>query len=419
MRPPTGAEAVAAERPSTQLWLPVAAVAAAVGLVYMAMFAVPPLITIFVDDLRLSHPQAGALMSVCLGFFLVTSVVSGRLADRYGPRRVVLAGLVLCGTASVCFPLTDSFPLFLLWRAAVGIAGGFIFAPGIAFVASLLGSRTSLGVGVLVCGLSTGTTVAFFATRFLAEALDWRWPFWIYGAAALVGTAVFGAVSGGVSAGDDRRRRDPTIPVRDVLASPPFRFVLAGLFVGMFIAYGVLTWVPPYLDEAAGFSTAQISFTSGLMTIVAIPGTLTSGWLAHRTGQPLAVAGAGLSVTLLVAVFAVSNSPSHALATAVATLCILGTAHALAPMNSIPPMLFGRAGSGTAAGLAAAAGMSGAVTSTYAGGWIVDATGGYRAVFGVYAAAAAVVSLVIIPLGVLSLRRWRTPAGTLRSTRIP
>ncbi len=404
-------EALAAERPAARVWVPVAGAAVAVGLLYAAMFAVPPLITVFVDDLGLSHPQAGALMSVCLGGFLVTSIVSGRLVGRFGASRVIVAGLVLCGTATVCLTSSASYPLLVAWRGAVGVAGGLIFAPAIAFVALLLKHRANLGVGVLLTGLSSGTTLAYFATGFLAETLDWRWPFWIYGVAALAGAAAFAAVAGAGSRPDGQVGDGPKLPLRAVLATPPFRLLLAALFLGMFVAYGILTWVPPYLDESAGFSTSQISVTSTFMTVVAIPGTFTAGWLAYRTGRPLAVAAAGLVLPASVAVFAASGSPSPALATAVGVISILGTAHALGPMNAVAPVLFGPGGAGTASGLAAAAGMSGAVTSTYAGGWIVGATGGYSAAFAVYATASATASLAIVPLTALSLRRWHRRAG--------
>jgi predicted MFS family arabinose efflux permease len=393
------------------LWAPVVAAALAVGLLYMSMFAVPPLITIFVDELGLSHPQAGALMSVCLVGFLLASIVSGRLVDRIGPRRTILAGLLLCGAATICFATVQSFPLFVVWRAALGIAGGLIFAPSVAFVALLLKRRTNLGVGVLLTGLSSGTTTAYFATAFLADALDWRWPFFIYGAAALAGAAIFAAVSRATPLRHGPEHDGPTFGVRRALVAAPFRLLLAALFLGMFVAYGVLTWLPPYLEESAGFSTSQISFTTTVMTVIAIPGTFSAGWLAHRTGRPLVVASCGLALTISVVVFALSSSPSLGLATAAGTLCILGTSHALGPMNAVAPVLFGRAGAGTASGLAAAAGMCGAVASTYAGGWIVGATDDYTAAFAVYTTAAVLVSLVVIPLAIVSLHRWRATTG--------
>jgi predicted MFS family arabinose efflux permease len=384
----------------------VVAAALAVGLLYLSIFAVPPLITVFVEELGLSHAQAGALMTVSLGGFLVTSVFSGRIVERLGPKQTMLTGLAVCATATICFAAKQSFPLFVLWRLAVGISGGLIFAPAVTFVALLMRARANLGIGVLLTGLACGTTTAYFATAFLEEALGWRGPFLVYGAATVGGAAVFALVSRATASQHGHAHASLAIGVREALAAPPFRLLLVALFLAMFVAYGVLTWVPPYLDESAGFSTSQTSLATTLMTVIAIPGTFSAGWLAHRTGRPLGVACIGLSFPISVAVFAATSSPPLGLATGVGTFCVLGMSHSLGPMNAAAPSFFGRGGAGTASGLAAAAGMCGAMTSTYAGGWIVGETG-YTTTFIVYAAAAAIGSLVVIPLTIVTLRRWR------------
>jgi len=410
LNPGMGGGATAAERAGRQPWVGVAGAAVSIGLLYVPVFAVPPLITTFIDDLGLSHPEAGALMSVFLGGFLVTSAVSGRLIARFGPTRLIVGGLLLGGAASISFALTEAGYLFLLWRAMLGVAVGLAYAPGMTFVTWLLPvRRANLGVGVFLCGLSSGIVVSFFSTRLLAEALGWRWPFWIFGAAALAGAALFRAVCGAGQSRDGHRDTTDRIPIRALLASPTFRLLLAALFVAMFVLYGVFTWVAPYLDESAGFSAAQISFAAGLMALTGIPASLGSGWLASRTGRPLAVALAGHCLSLLLVVFALSSSLPLAGATAVATLSAFGVTFGTSPMYAVPALLFGRAAGG-ASGLAAAVAMTGAVTSTYAGGWIVGASG-YGAAFWVYTAAAAAAALVIVPLAARSMHRSRATTG--------
>jgi predicted MFS family arabinose efflux permease len=391
-------------RPGRRAWLAVAGAALALGLLYLSVFAVPPLITTFVDELGLSHPQAGALMSVMLGGFLVTSMVSGRLTARFGPARLIACGLILGGVASACFGLADAYPAFLVCRAALGVAIGLVYAPGITYVASLVSAdRANLGIGVFLCGLSTGAVISFFSTRLLADAFGWRWPFWIFGAAALVGAAAFRAFAGG---GSRRVSRAPSVPMREVLANHAFRLLLVALFAGMFVVYGVFTWVAPYLDESAGFSPEQVSVASALMALTGIPASLGSGWLASRSGKPLSVSIAGHCLPLLLIAFALESSPSLAGATAVATISAFGVAFGNSPLYAAAPTFVDRAASGTASGLAAAAGMAGAITSTYAGGWIVGGRG-YGAAFAVYAIAAATLALLLVPLTARRLRRPR------------
>lgn len=392
-------------------WFAISGAALAVGLSYLVIFSVPPLITTFVDDLGLTHSQAGALMSVCLGGFLVSSFFSGRLARRYGPIPVAVSGLVLCGIASIGFGLTDSLGVFLVCRAAVGVAGGLIYAPGVTYVtAQLPASRANVGVGVFLCGLSIGSTIAFFATRLLADALDWRWPSWIYGVTVLLGAVVVHLVSGPTSSPGSRAVAAAATPLRTLFASRPFRLLLLALFGGLFVAYGVFTWVPPYLDESAGFSPAEISLVSALMTLAGIPATFGLGLLADRTGRPLAVGAAALALPTLLVVFALTATPSPAVATVVAAAAAFGVSGGLTPLYAQPPVLFGTQGGASASGIAASSAMAGAVTSTYLGGWIVGATDGYTVAFWIYAVAAAVTGLALVPLVAASLGRVRRAA---------
>lgn len=390
-------------------WVAVAGAAIAVGLNYLVIFSVPPLITTFVDDLGLTHAQAGALMSVCLGGFLVSSLLSGRLAARFGPVPLVVGAVALTGLASVCFALTESMAVFLLCRAAVGVAGGLIYAPAVTLVTSLVpAARANLGVGVFLCGLSIGSTVAFFATGLLEDALGWRWPAWIYGGLALAGAALVAALTLGRSP-----RRGPASAggdYRAVFASSAMRTLCLTLFASLFVAYGVFTWIPPYLEESAGFGTGQISLASSLMTLAGIPATFGAGLLADRSGRPLLVAAAGLALPLSLALFALSASPPFAAAVLVATASALGISGGLAPVYALSPTLVPRPAASSAAGVAAAAAMAGAVTSTYLGGWIVGDGEGYGAAFTTYALAAALTVVVLVPVMAAGVRRTRPAA---------
>jgi predicted MFS family arabinose efflux permease len=393
-------------RSGISLWTPVLGAALAVGLNYLVIFSIPPLITTFVDDLGFSHAEAGALMSVCLGGFLVASLLSGKLAARFGAVPLVGVALLLTGVASICFGLTESMTVFLLCRAAIGIAGGLIYAPALTFVTSLLPpERANIGVGVFLCGLSIGGTIAFFATKLLEEALDWRWPSWIYGVATLVGAAVAVVLMASARAG--RPAATPGGGYREIIASPAMRSICIGVFVALFVAYGVFTWIPPYFDESAGFTTGEISFASSLMTLAGIPATFGAGWLADRTGRPLTVAATGFALPVSLVVFALTDSPTYGIATLVATVSALGVSGGLAPMYAIPPVLFTGAAAASASGIAAAAAMGGAVTSTYLGGWIVGDGDGYGAAFWMYALAAAVTVLALVPLVAANVRRAR------------
>jgi predicted MFS family arabinose efflux permease len=392
-------------------WVAIGGASLAVGLVYLAIFAVPPLIAVLVDDLDLSHAQAGALMSVCLGGFLAGSLVSGRAVARFGTRGTMVAALVVCGAATACLPVGNTFGVFLVCRLAVGIAGGLIYAPGLTLVLSLLPARLgNVGVGVFLAGLSLGSTVAFFATPLLEGALGWRSPFFVFGAVVLVGAAVVWSLIG--SAGAARASVfDAKGVLRELLGNRTLLVTCGAIFVSLFVAYGVFTWIPPYLDEDANLSRAQISVTAMLMTLVGIPATLAAGWLADRTRRPLLVAGVALLLPVTLVVLASTSQISHATATVVAALSAFGVSGGLIPLYALPPTLTRVDVAASASGVAAAFGMAGGIVSTYLGGYLIGATGGYGVAFAAYTITAAVTVFVLLPLLALNLRVVRQAAS--------
>ena len=395
----------AVSRTGARLWLPFSGAVIAVGLVYMAIFSVPPLITVFVDDLGLSHTETGALMSVCVAAMAVSSLFSGALAGRFGPVPVIVAGLVLCAAGMAGFAATTNVTLFLVCRVVVGVAAGLIYAPGVSFVSSLLpASRANLGVGIYLCGLSVGVSIVYFATPLLESALGWRWPILAYGIASLAGAATVAAVSGRAS------RRQPASElggagVGALLRNQPFVLLCGGLFVSLFVAYGVLTWIPPFLEDETSFSTTQVSVASALAVVAGIPATIVAGWLADRTGRPLAVAAGGVGLAMAMIALVTVGEISFGLATAVVVVAAFGVTGALIPLYALPAAIAGPEGAATAAGIATSAAMAGAIVSTFLGGYLIGATDGYAVPFVIYTAAAALTTFLVLPLAGSSLRR--------------
>jgi OPA family glycerol-3-phosphate transporter-like MFS transporter len=49
-----------------------------------------------------------------------------------------------------------------------------------------------------------------------------------------------------------------------------------------FVRYGVVNWIPTYLETAKGFSFHQSSTAWAIYEYAAIPGTIACGWLSDR-----------------------------------------------------------------------------------------------------------------------------------------
>ncbi|MFF7364130.1 CynX/NimT family MFS transporter [Streptomyces sp. NPDC008125] len=171
--PPTG-DAPAVASP----WLPRLL---AVGLVLAALNLRPAITSLgslleeVRDGLHMSGGVAGALTSVPQLCFAVFGITAPRLARRFGPAAVVLAGMVAITAGLLIRPFTGSTVGFLLAStlALMGIAVGNVLMPVI--VKRWFPDRVGSMTGLYSMALAFGTSLAAAATVPVTDALGGNW----------------------------------------------------------------------------------------------------------------------------------------------------------------------------------------------------------------------------------------------------
>src|SRR6476646_6862284 len=90
--------------------------------------AIAPLLPDYVDELGLSKAEAGILSASYAAGTLLASLPAGLVASRVGPRRTVIAGLLLLGVTSVVFGFAEQIVLLDVTRFVQGVAGALIWS---------------------------------------------------------------------------------------------------------------------------------------------------------------------------------------------------------------------------------------------------------------------------------------------------
>jgi sugar phosphate permease len=141
-------------------------------------------------ELGLSSAQLGLLTSAYLLAFGAFQMPLGILLDRYGPRRVDAALLLVSAAGSALFGLGDGLPQLALARAAIGLgASASLMSAFKAFTLWFPVERqTSLNAAVMVMG-SLGALSATTPLSMTAPLLGWRGVFLALGGLSLA-TAV-------------------------------------------------------------------------------------------------------------------------------------------------------------------------------------------------------------------------------------
>ncbi|PZG57036.1 MFS transporter [Spongiactinospora gelatinilytica] len=106
-------------------------------------------------------------------------MLGGRLGDLLGRRRVLLAGTVLFGAASLLAGIAPSFTLLVAARLMQG-AGEALALPAAMAVIVLMfpeGPRRSRALGVWAAVASSGLVLGFVLSGVVTQLLGWRWIF--------------------------------------------------------------------------------------------------------------------------------------------------------------------------------------------------------------------------------------------------
>jgi EmrB/QacA subfamily drug resistance transporter len=125
---------------------------------------------------------------VAFGSFLL---LSGRLGDLFGRKRVFISGLVLFTVASLACGLADTGGMLIAARFVQGVGAATSASVIVAIIFTMFpGPRLrARAMGVYTCVAAVGGSIGLLAGGVLTETLSWHWIFFVnvpIGAAAAV-----------------------------------------------------------------------------------------------------------------------------------------------------------------------------------------------------------------------------------------
>ncbi len=136
--------------------------------------------------------SAGWALAVFAGGNAAALTFSGRLADTLGRKPLMVAGLLVTGTATAAIGFTHELPWFLLASAVAGIGSGLLGPAQQAAIADVIGNKRSGGrvLAVFQMTADSGAIIGPVVAGLLADQLGYPWAFGATGgvliAAALV-----------------------------------------------------------------------------------------------------------------------------------------------------------------------------------------------------------------------------------------
>ena len=122
--------------------------------------------------------QLGLIGSTFLWVYSISSVATGRMADRLSKRAVVCACLIIWSAATCGTGMSRSVPVFLFWRGMMGVSESMYLPASMALIAILhTGRARSTALSLHQTAQMAGIILGGWGGGWLADRFGWRSSF--------------------------------------------------------------------------------------------------------------------------------------------------------------------------------------------------------------------------------------------------
>lgn len=277
-------------------------VAAAFTLMFVgfgAAYSFAAFFSAFESEFGASRGEIALVFSLCAFLWFSSGAPAGMLADRFGARRVAIAGvacLVLAlGVASMAPSLGV---LYATYSIGIGLGVGLVYVPSVGAVQPWFSANRAFASGLAVAGIGAGNFAGPLLAAWWIEGVGWR--------GAYLALALFVLVLGGAAATALRQKERQGsvnadgIPLRAALRTTPFWLLFASLVLSCIGLFVPMVHLGPYATDA-GYTEAQGVALVSLIGVGSLIGRFTVGAPADRLGRlpSLCAMYAGLGLMFL------------------------------------------------------------------------------------------------------------------------
>ena len=219
-----------------------------------------------------------------LGKLLVAPLfgfLAGWIIDRYGPRRMMMAGALMTGLALIGLSTMNSLGLFYL--SYILVAMGYVFGgplPCQVLISRWFTKNRGKAMGIAYLGIGTGFALVPQIAAGLEKNMGYQTALAILGGMiVLIALPLSFFLKNSPSKTEDSLKQAPKTSIKNVLTNRNFYLLAFGSMCSIAAVGGMNQHLKLYLRDLT-YSQAQAADVMSVVAIMSLVGRVGMGWLA-------------------------------------------------------------------------------------------------------------------------------------------
>jgi len=231
---------------------------------------------------RATITSGNAFAKIIVGLF---GFFAGWLIDRYGPRRLMLSGILMGGIALIGLSMVTAlwqFYLFYVFNALGYMCGGPL--PNQVLTARWFNKSRGKAMGFAYLGIGIGGMLVPQIAKWLNIHFGWHQALMILGILMIaVAFPMAWLVKENPEPGSNQTKQDePKIPLKNMLKSRPFYLLAIGSMCSIGAVSGTSQNLKLFFSIDLKYTQSEAANVISLVLLASILGRLLMGWLADK-----------------------------------------------------------------------------------------------------------------------------------------
>ncbi len=244
---------------------------------------------VFIDPLteEFNWPRAPLTLGFSISLLMTSflGIVSGKLSDRYGVRKVMIVGTLLTVSGFLFLSTIDSLLQLYACFLLIGVGASAFYIPVTSTVTRWFTERRGLAIGITVTALAFG--MAFFPP--ILERIivwrGWRTMFILVGLFSLIVLSFSSLLMrrSPLTLDENEEKEEVGYTLKEALKTKHFWIIYFMFLVAQFSAMTITVHIVPYSTDVGipSFYAATLLTAVGIANIV---GRIFGGWTSDKIG---------------------------------------------------------------------------------------------------------------------------------------